>query len=158
MSQDSPFTFAFDLPDLAATTALGAKIAAGLAVGDLVAMAGDLGAGKTTLARAILTALGLSGPMPSPTFTLVQRYEAARLVVHHYDLYRLEHPGELAELGLDEALEDGAVLVEWPERAGGLLPEETLNVSLTMSDRQIRRAEIRAPARWVSAFQGCIRV
>jgi tRNA threonylcarbamoyladenosine biosynthesis protein TsaE len=158
MTQDLPFTFHFDLPDLAATAALGARIASGLEVGDLVTLEGDLGAGKTELARGILTALGLTGPMPSPTFTLVQVYEAPRLVVHHYDLYRLEDPRELAELGLDEALEQGAALVEWPDRAGGLLPEDTLSVSLTMPDAQCRRAEIHAPARWVSAFQGCIRV
>jgi tRNA threonylcarbamoyladenosine biosynthesis protein TsaE len=154
MTQDLPFTARFDLPDLSATAALGARIASGLQVGDLVALAGDLGAGKTELARAILTALGLTGPMPSPTFTLVQVYEAPRLVVHHYDLYRLEDPRELAELGLDEALEQGAALVEWPDRAGGLLPEDALSISLTMSDAQYRLAEITGPARWASVFRG----
>ena len=90
MTTDSPpFTARLALNNLADTAALGAAIAAGLAVGDVVALAGDLGAGKTTLARAILTALGLTGPMPSPTFTLVQTYEAPHLAVHHYDLYRL---------------------------------------------------------------------
>lgn len=140
--------------DLADTAALGAAIAAGLGIGDTVALAGDLGAGKTTLARAILTSLGLSGPMPSPTFTLVQTYEAPRLVVRHYDLYRLETPSEIAELGLEEALEEGAVLVEWPERAGGLLPEDALTVSLTMPDAQSRLAELTGPARWASLFRG----
>jgi tRNA threonylcarbamoyladenosine biosynthesis protein TsaE len=154
MTQDSTFTARFELPDLSATAALGARIASGLEAGDLVALAGDLGAGKTELARGILTALGLTGPMPSPTFTLVQVYEAPRLVVHHYDLYRLEDPRELAELGLDEALEQGAVLVEWPDRAGGLLPEDALIVSLTMPDAQCRRAELTGPARWASIFRG----
>lgn len=154
MNQDSPFSARLALADLAATAALGATIAAALQPGDLVALAGDLGAGKTTLARGILTALGLTGPMPSPTFTLVQTYEAPRLVVRHYDLYRIEDPREIAELGLEEALEDGAVLVEWPERAGGLLPDDALYVSLTMSDAQSHQAELTGPARWASLLRG----
>jgi tRNA threonylcarbamoyladenosine biosynthesis protein TsaE len=158
MNPDSPLTARIALPDLAATAALGARIAIALQPGDLVALAGDLGAGKTTLARGILTALGLSGPMPSPTFTLVQTYEAARLVVRHYDLYRIEDPREIAELGLDEALEDGAVLVEWPERAGGLLPDDALIVSLTMPDAVTRQAELSGPARWAAALRGLSRV
>jgi len=152
--ESQPFNARLALRNLADTAALGAAIAAGLQIGDLIALAGDLGAGKTTLARGILTALGLTGPMPSPTFTLVQTYEAPRLIVHHYDLYRLEDPREIAELGLDEALEDGAVLVEWPERAGGLLPEDVLSVSLTMPDAQNRLAELTGPARWASRFRG----
>ncbi len=158
MNPDTPFTARIALADLAATAALGTEIAASLAVGDLVALAGDLGAGKTTLARGILTGLGLSGPMPSPTFTLVQTYEAPKLVVRHYDLYRIEDPREIAELGLDEALEDGAVLVEWPERAGGLLPDDLLTVSLTMPDAHTRLAELSGPARWASFFRGYPRV
>jgi tRNA threonylcarbamoyladenosine biosynthesis protein TsaE len=153
MSLESPFALRLPLPDLAATAALGARLASGLEPGDLVALAGDLGAGKTTLARGILTELGITGPMPSPTFTLVQTYEAPRLIVRHYDLYRLEDPRELLELGLDEALEEGAVLVEWPERAGGLLPE-ALTVSLTMPDAVTRHAELSGPARWASVFRG----
>lgn len=154
MNPDSPFTARLALPDLAATAALGARIAAALEPGDLVALKGDLGAGKTALARGILTALGLTGPMPSPTFTLVQTYEAPRLVVRHYDLYRLEDPREIAELGLDEALEDGAVLVEWPERAGGLLPDDALTVLLTMPDAQSRQADLTGPARWARLLRG----
>jgi len=155
MNTDSPrFTARLALGSLADTDALGAAIAPGLAVGDTVALAGDLGAGKTTLARAILTALGLTGPMPSPTFTLVQTYEAPCLAVHHYDLYRLEDPREIAELGLEEALEQGAILVEWPERAAEVLPEDTLYVSLTMPDAQSRLAELTGPARWASHFRG----
>ena len=155
MNTDSPrFTARLTLSSLDDTAALGAAIAAGLTVGDVVALAGDLGAGKTTLARAILTALGLTGPMPSPTFTLVQTYGAPRLAVHHYDLYRLEDPREIAELGLEEALEDGAILVEWPERAGEVLPEDALTVLLTMPDAQSRLAELSGPARWAFLFKG----
>ena len=114
----------FALPDLAATAALGARIAAGLRPGDAVALWGDLGAGKTTLARAILRALGVTEDVPSPTFTLVQTYETPRLRVGHYDLYRLKSAREMEELGFDDALDDGAVLVEWPERAPEALPPE----------------------------------
>ena len=102
---------------MAATEALGARIAAGLGNGDTVALKGDLGAGKTTLARAILRALGVTESVPSPTFTLVQSYETPRLTLRHYDLYRIRNPREIDELGLEEALEDGAVLIEWPENA-----------------------------------------
>lgn len=132
------------LPDLAATKDLGARIAAALRPGDLVALSGDLGAGKTTLARAILAALGVDETVPSPTFTLVQAYETARLPVSHYDLYRLKRPSEMQELGLDEALDNGAVLVEWPERAE--LPDG-LHVTLD-ADGGTRRAVLNGAPRW----------
>ena len=132
------------LPDLAATAALGARIAAVLRAGDLVALGGDLGAGKTTLARAILTALGLDETVPSPTFTLVQSYDTPLLRVSHYDLYRLKNEAEMQELGLDEALEDGAALVEWPERAS--LPEG-LTVQLS-ADGATRHAVLEGAVRW----------
>ncbi len=90
------FTSTRPLPDLAATEALGAQIAAGLAPGDAVALEGDLGAGKTALARAVLRALGVTDAVPSPTFTLVQHYETPRLRVSHYDLYRIEAPTAVA--------------------------------------------------------------
>ena len=132
------------LPDLAATAALGARIAALLQPGDLVALKGDLGAGKTTLVRAILAALNVDEKVPSPTFTLVQTYETPSLIVSHFDLYRLKHPSELAELGLDEALDHGAALVEWPERA--MLPEG-LSIELS-AEGTGRRAVLEGPARW----------
>jgi len=104
------------LDDETVTAALGARIATALRPGDVVALAGDLGAGKTALARAILRGLGVAGHVPSPTFTLVQSYETPGLTVHHFDLYRIEDKSELRELGLEEAKEDGAVLIEWPDR------------------------------------------
>ena len=134
------------LPDLAATARLGAAIAAQLRVGDAVLLKGDLGSGKTTLARAILTALGVSENVPSPTFTLVQAYETERLTVSHYDLYRLKRESELEELGLEEALEQGAALIEWPERAERRMPSEALIAALT-ADKE-RRAVLEGPARW----------
>src|SRR5580698_8790575 len=143
------FRITVGLPDLAATTALGARIAAVLKAGDTVTLAGDLGAGKTTLARAILRALGVAESVPSPTFTLVQNYQAGGIAVSHYDLYRLDQPSQIHELGLEEALENGAVLVEWPERAERYLPPDALRVSLDGQDGA-RRAVLEGPARWHS--------
>jgi tRNA threonylcarbamoyl adenosine modification protein YjeE len=136
------------LPDLDATTRLGARIADGLKAGDAVALWGDLGAGKTTLARAILQALGVAEDVPSPTFTLVQSYDT-RPPVAHYDLYRLKNPREMEELGFDDALADGAVLVEWPERAPEALPPDALHVRLGLQDGS-RSARLTGPARWES--------
>ncbi|HWF64006.1 MAG TPA: tRNA (adenosine(37)-N6)-threonylcarbamoyltransferase complex ATPase subunit type 1 TsaE [Rhizomicrobium sp.] len=134
------------LPDLAATARLGAAIAARLRVGDTVLLKGDLGSGKTTLARAVLAALGVSENVPSPTFTLVQAYETQRLTVSHYDLYRLKRESELEELGLEDALEQGAALIEWPERAESQMPGGALIAALT-ADAE-RRAALEGPTRW----------
>lgn len=110
-----------ELPDLEATTRLGAAIADALRPGDIVALSGGLGAGKTTLARAIIGALGFDGEVPSPTFAIIEVYEPplVRLPLVHADFYRLEHPGDAEELGLDDYLADGALIAEWPENAGG---------------------------------------
>jgi len=152
MHKDSQgFQQSCTLADLAATDVLGARIAASLATGDAVALQGDLGAGKTTLARAILRALGVTEVVPSPTFTLVQAYESARLMVRHYDLYRVADVSDMDELGLEEALDEGAALIEWPEHAGSRLPADALRVELTL-DRRGRRARISGPRRWAKAF------
>ncbi len=151
MNTDSTvFLLSLPLADLAATEALGARIAAGLQVGDTVALKGDLGAGKTTLARAILRALGVTEQVPSPTFTLVQSYDTPKIPVRHYDLYRIREPREIDELGLEESLDDGAALIEWPENAGDRLPRDALTISLTADGEQMRRADITGPARWAS--------
>jgi tRNA threonylcarbamoyl adenosine modification protein YjeE len=136
------------LRTLADTEALGARIAASLRPGDAIALEGDLGAGKTELARAILTSLGLQEAVPSPTFTLVQRYETPHLAVSHYDLYRVEREREMSELGLDDALDEGAALIEWPERAGARLPADALHVQLTITGETSRVAYLRGPSRW----------
>lgn len=116
------------LTDEAATRRLGARLASLLVAGDVLALAGDLGAGKTTLARGLIqAALGCCEPVPSPTFTLVQTYEPAEgPAIWHFDLYRLADPEELIEIGWEEAMAGGIVLVEWPERAGDALPPATL--------------------------------
>lgn len=136
------------LPDLDATARLGACIAGGLKCGDAVALWGDLGAGKTTLARAILRALGVTDDVPSPTFTLVQNYETQPRVAH-FDLYRLKSAREMEELGFADALTDGAVLVEWPERAPEALPPEALHIRLKQ-ENGARTARLTGPVRWES--------
>jgi tRNA threonylcarbamoyl adenosine modification protein YjeE len=140
------------LSNEAATKALGARIAAGLIPGDAILLAGDLGAGKTALARAVLQALGVAESVPSPTFTLVQHYETRALPVDHFDLYRIEHESELDELGLDDAISGGAVLIEWPERAGSRIPESALRIELEIAGETQRRLRARGPARWASVF------
>ncbi|WP_274626711.1 tRNA (adenosine(37)-N6)-threonylcarbamoyltransferase complex ATPase subunit type 1 TsaE [Arvimicrobium flavum] len=114
------------------TVRLGQDLAQAIRPGDVLALHGDLGAGKTTLARSLIRAVAADPELdvPSPTFTLVQSYEA-RVPIHHFDLYRLSSPDELGELGFDEAREQGAALVEWPDRAGDALPKETLHIDLT---------------------------
>ncbi|MBS0471219.1 MAG: tRNA (adenosine(37)-N6)-threonylcarbamoyltransferase complex ATPase subunit type 1 TsaE [Proteobacteria bacterium] len=152
MSKDSQaFERRIVLADPAATQSLGARIAAGLHVGDAVALEGDLGAGKTTLARAILQALGVTEDVPSPTFTLVQHYETSKMPVRHYDLYRIENPAELEELGLEEALDEGVALIEWPERALAWLPPNRLHISMTIMGKG-REARLRGPSRWSAAM------
>jgi tRNA threonylcarbamoyladenosine biosynthesis protein TsaE len=121
----------FDTPE--ALEALGARIAGELRAGEALCLYGALGAGKTTLARGLVRAL-LGAPdaeVPSPTFTLVQTYEAEGLTLSHFDLYRLKRPEEAFELGLDEALDVGAAVIEWSERLEGALPPNRLDLRLT---------------------------
>jgi tRNA threonylcarbamoyladenosine biosynthesis protein TsaE len=142
------------LADETATATLAAALARQAGPGDVVTLAGPLGAGKTSFARAFLAALGVRDEVPSPTFTLVQTYETAIATVWHFDLYRLTSPDEVHELGLDEALVDGIVLIEWPERLGTLLPRERLEIVLEPgSDANARLATLRATARWATPLR-----
>lgn len=123
------------LPDLAATERLAGVLAAVAGQGDVIALRGDLGAGKTAFARAFIRAAGgaqgvVIDEVPSPTFTIVQLYDELTPPVWHVDLYRLEHVGETTELGLEEAFDQGVTLIEWPERLGGELPAARLDLAL----------------------------
>ena len=135
------FPLTIDLPDEDATTRLAEDVAAALAPGDTIALSGGLGAGKTTFARALIRALADDPELevPSPTFTLAQGYTAGPVPVTHFDLYRLGAPEELDELGLEEALAGGAALVEWPERADGMLPAERLDIAIADFDSEKAR-------------------
>ena len=142
-------TFSFFLPDEAATERLGASLAGRLKPRDVVALQGGLGVGKTTLARAILRAASGDPALivPSPTFTLVEVYDTPVGVFWHFDLYRLEEPEQVFELGWEEARADGVALVEWAERLDTLLPRERLTVTLAM-EGDGRRADLQGEARF----------
>jgi len=142
----SPLISELILPDEAATQRVAAALAASLRPGDIIALHGDLGAGKSTLARGILRALGWAGDVPSPTFTLVQPYDDLPVPVWHVDLYRLDHPGEAEALGLFET--DAALLIEWPERLGQRLPADALHLQLEGSGDAPRRLTWAAPTAW----------
>lgn len=138
-----------ELPDIAATEKLGSAIAGLLRAGDFVALYGELGAGKTTLARALITQLGYAGEVPSPTFTLVQSYDLSPVAVWHFDLYRIDEPDEIIELGIEEALAEAISLIEWPERMGPLLPADRLDIVLSYAgDDDGRYAELRGHGSW----------
>ncbi|MEA3004390.1 MAG: tRNA threonylcarbamoyladenosine biosynthesis protein TsaE [Sphingomonadales bacterium] len=140
------------LPDAAATEAFGAKIAPLLRRHDVIALHGDLGAGKTTLVRGILRGLGFAGEVASPTFPIVQPYEELEIPVWHVDLYRIEHPSELEELALDEAREGAALLIEWPERLGDALWPDTLRLALSRTPDRGRALTADLPASWGSRW------
>lgn len=131
------------LPDMAATEALGARIAAALRAGDVVALTGGLGAGKTTVARAIIAALGHEGEVPSPTFAIVETYDppGVRLPLVHADFYRLQRPEEAEEIGLDDYREGAALIAEWPDHAGGFAHEPGC-LSITIETAEMERTAI----------------
>lgn len=131
-----------------ATEDLGRRLASRLRAGDVLALFGDLGAGKTTLARGILAGLGHGGEVASPTFPIVIPYETLSVPVWHVDLYRIEDPAEMEELALDEALQDGALIVEWPERMGHALWAHSLRLTLRRDGEAARNLTAQVPAAW----------
>jgi tRNA threonylcarbamoyladenosine biosynthesis protein TsaE len=131
-----------------ATERFGRSLAAQLRGGDAIALFGELGAGKTTLARGILAGLGHDGEVASPTFPIVIPYESVRIPVWHVDLYRLDDPAEIEELALDEALQDGALIVEWPERMGLALWPHSLRLTLRRQGEGARALTADVPAAW----------
>lgn len=138
------------LPDETATARLGEAIARVLRPGETVCLSGPLGAGKSTMARALIRSLTTPDEdVPSPTFTLVQFYEGPRLKVAHFDLYRLNDPDEAYEIGLDEALDEGAALIEWPERLQGRLPADRLDVEIALAgETEGRRVRMTPHGAW----------
>jgi tRNA threonylcarbamoyladenosine biosynthesis protein TsaE len=143
-----------NLPDPAASEAFGAWLAERAQPGDVITLSGPLGAGKTSIARGFLAALGLEGEAPSPSFAIVQPYAPpdVRIPVLHVDLYRIEDPGEMEELGLDEALSDSVLLVEWPARAPGRWPK-ALALSLAILPDGARRLTAHLPPAWKARWR-----
>ena len=153
-----------DLPDPVATTHFAESLAPLLAAGDTLALSGPMGAGKSFMARAIirwrLAEHGQAEDIPSPSFTLVQTYEAGDVEIWHADLYRLSDPWEVDELGLTEAFDNAICLVEWPDRLGPDLPADALHVTLTMvpGSEDARRLVLSAarPGNWRDRLSGVL--
>ena len=144
-----------DLPDEAATAAFAARVSALAATRDIIALKGDLGAGKTTFARAFIRARGGTEEVPSPTFTLVQVYELGAAAIWHFDLYRINVPEEAWELGIEDAFSEGISLIEWPERLGPLLPQRRLEIELLFGDHpEARRAVLDPGEDWQARLAG----
>ncbi|WP_142849052.1 tRNA (adenosine(37)-N6)-threonylcarbamoyltransferase complex ATPase subunit type 1 TsaE [Telmatospirillum sp. J64-1] len=143
-----PFTLV--LADEAATASLAARLAACVRPGDVIALRGDLGMGKTAFARAFVRSLAGAGEdVPSPTFTLVQVYDTEAGTIWHFDLYRLESPDDAWELDIEDAFADGISLIEWPDRLGNLLPAKRLDITLSPGDGPtVRQAELKGAADW----------
>ena len=156
--QPRPEMLSLELPDEAATARLAQSLAARARKGDAIALFGELGSGKTAFARAFVNALpapngtapATSEEVPSPTFTLLQSYQRAPAPVWHFDLYRLTRPDQVYELGFEEALGEGIVLIEWPERLGPLLPAERLELHFDFAERNAgRRVTVIGTGGWV---------
>lgn len=136
------------LADEAATAALGRALAGQVRGGDVIGLSGGLGAGKTSLVRALLEALGHQGEVPSPSFAIVQPYDQLDPPLWHADLYRLEDPSELAEIGLESAGDDAVLVVEWPERAGPAAWPDALRLTLEITGPDQRVLTAHVPAAW----------
>ena len=154
MAEKAPAPITIELADEAATAALAARLAAAAEPGDVLALSGPFGSGKTVFARAFINARN-AGPeeVPSPTYTLHQTYEfpasGGAVTVHHFDLFRIENAGETRELGMEDAFADGISLIEWPDRVNGLLPADRLEVALDQgANPDSRRATLVGFGTW----------
>jgi tRNA threonylcarbamoyladenosine biosynthesis protein TsaE len=136
------------LHDPETTEGLGAAVAAVLRIRDVIALFGDLGAGKTTFTRGLIRGLGFEGDVASPTFPIVQTYDELRVPVWHFDLYRIERDDELAELALDDARSHTALIIEWPERLGTRLWPDALQLRLTVAPGGARSLTAKVPPAW----------
>ena len=141
------------LPDEATTLALAGQVAALAHAGDTVALWGDLGSGKTVFARGFVTALTGEKDVPSPTFSLVQTYQAEGFVVSHFDFYRLDGADDVRELGFDDAVADGVVLVEWPERLGNDLPDDRIDIRFRLVAAGGRFVRLEPHGSWVERLE-----
>lgn len=142
-----------DLGDATATEALGRRLAPLLETGDVICLFGPLGAGKTTFSRGVIAALTGAKEAPSPTFALVETYEGAEATLWHFDLYRLARPEDVWELGLEEALANGASLIEWPERIIDHIPASALAIRFDYAGDG-RKATLRAGENWAERLKG----
>lgn len=121
------------------TREVGRRLAGLLKAGDTVLLKGDLGAGKSELARGVARGLGITGPVPSPSFTILNAYDESRIPLYHFDWYRIEDPAEIAEMGMEEQIGgDGIALIEWGERASECLPERALEIRIRILDDETR--------------------
>jgi tRNA threonylcarbamoyladenosine biosynthesis protein TsaE len=147
---------AIDLPDETATAALATALAGCARRGDVIGLSGPLGAGKTAFARYFIGASLGASEVPSPTFTLVETYEpVSGPAIWHFDLYRLNAPEDAYELGIEDALADGIALIEWPERLGGLMPREHLQIALGAGKSDTARVATLSPSPdWAERIAG----
>jgi tRNA threonylcarbamoyladenosine biosynthesis protein TsaE len=151
---DQNLLHALTVTSEAETEALGRRIAAQLKAGDAVALSGGLGAGKTALARAIIRTFLPKEEVPSPTFTLVQTYDVGAFSIWHVDLYRVKARSEIRELGLDEALDAGVLIIEWPDRMAELLPRDRLDVIIETGDEASERiVKLVARGSWAARLE-----
>ena len=148
------FNRTIDTANEGGTRAIAGTIAGMSERGDIIGLAGDLGCGKTVFARGFIHALGGTGEVPSPTFTLVQIYDFGTRIFH-FDLYRLEKPEDAFELDLDDAFHDGISLIEWPERLGLFLPSRRLMITMEFGQQEgTRRLQMAAPESWAARIRG----
>ncbi|MBR4503048.1 MAG: tRNA (adenosine(37)-N6)-threonylcarbamoyltransferase complex ATPase subunit type 1 TsaE [Clostridia bacterium] len=141
--ETAPVTLTAPTPE--ATREIARRLSEGLRDGDTVVLMGGLGAGKSEFARGIARGLGYDGPIPSPSFTILNEYEGGRLALHHFDWYRIADSGELYESGLDEYIGGvGVCVIEWSERAPDILPEDRIVVTLTPMDNDVRSIRLEA--------------